>query len=123
MIEMISPIATVYRAYILHRHVVGIGDIHQSWAQSLQICTFRVHLPAQPEFLPELSAVTVYCALACDGEAIAAVSIHQCGKVIYHLPLQSCTDDTVVGDGIRTFQLGPIHQMQMCLRFEEERPC
>ena len=82
LVQMVGPETRVHHSDAAYLHVVGVGDVDQSWAESLQVGTLLDDFSAQPEFIVEFMSVAVEGSLACNGETIVMIGIDECCKIV-----------------------------------------
>lgn len=59
LVQMVGPETRVHHSDAAYLHVVGVGDVDQSWAESLQVGTLLDDFSAQPELIVEFMSVAV----------------------------------------------------------------
>ena len=78
----VPKVTAYHHSDAAYLHVVGVGDVDQSWAESLQVGTLLDDFSAQPELIVEFMSVAVEGSLACNGETIVMIGIDECCKIV-----------------------------------------
>ena len=121
LVEVIRPEGTIDQMNILYRHILTMGDIHQSWTQSLQVSTFTVELAPNPEFLPETQSIAIDCPCARNRKTIDSIGIDKSCKIVECLSFHTSFNQGIMLDGIDTFQHTTLGDMQVSTLLKEQR--
>ena len=100
-----------------------VGYIYKAGALFVFVGAFGVPGAAQPECLPCLEAVAVDGAGAAHGEAVQAVRVDQCGKVLACLALNTGLADHVVGYIVAALEHSALCDVEVDTLAEKQRAC
>ncbi len=106
--------------HILHRHVLAVGYINQSWALCILVGTLRVPLPTNPELIPVVVPIAVDSSLAGNGESIDVVGIYERREVFAGLSLDARLQDREVVYAVAALQFSALLNDEVSALLEEE---
>ena len=120
-VQMVRPERTVDKSHILNRDVAGVANIHEAGTLGFLVRALRVPLPADPEFIPIVVAITINGSFARDREPIHMVGIDERREILARLTFNTCLYNLEVGYTVRASEDSTVLEMQVSTRLEEER--